>query len=60
MSHFSKNSSISQGFHKFQLAGLSQYENQNVTRPNNDFCHFVVDFEKFFVGDRLECQKSMF
>ena len=34
---------------------LSQYENQNVSRPDHDFCHFVVDFGEFFV--RLECLK---
>ena len=38
----------------------SQFENQNVSRPNHDFCHFVVDFKEFFVGRRLECQNLMF
>ena len=32
---------------------LAQFENQNVSRPNHDFCHFVVDLKEFFVGGRL-------
>ena len=43
-----------------QNIGLGQFENQNVSGPNHDFCHFVVDFKEFFVGGRLECQNSMF
>ena len=40
---------------------LAQFENQNVSRPNHDFCHFVVDFKELFVeGSRLKCQNSMF
>ena len=38
-----------------QDIGLRQYENQHVSRPNHDFCHFVADFEKFFVLGWLEC-----
>ena len=46
---------------RLQYIGLAQFENQNVSRPNHDFCHFVVDFKEFFVeGSRLECQNSMF
>ena len=45
----------------FTIHRPSQFENQNVSRPNHDFCHFVVDFKEFFVEDsRLECQNSMF
>ena len=43
-----------------QNIGLGQYENQNVNRPNHNFCHFVFDFKEFFVGGRLKCQNSMF
>ena len=43
-----------------QNIGLAQFENQNVSRPNHDFCHFAVDFKEFFVGGRLECQNLMF
>ena len=32
-----------------QYIGLAQFENQNVSRPNHDFCHFVADFKEFFV-----------
>ena len=39
---------------------IGQYENQNVSRPNHDFCHSVVDFKEILVGGRLECQTSMF
>ena len=34
-----------------QKIGLGQFENQNVSRPNHDFCNFVVDFKEFFVGE---------
>ena len=33
---------------------------QNVSRPDHNFCHFVVDFKEFYVGGRLECQNLMF
>ena len=39
---------------------LAQFENQNVSRPNLDFCHFVIDFKELFAGGRLECQNLMF
>ena len=37
----------------FTNIGLGQYENQNVSRLNHDFCHFVVDFKEFFVGGEV-------
>ena len=40
-----------------QNIGPGQYENQKVSWLNHDFCHFVVDFEEFIVGGRLECLK---
>ena len=39
-----------------QNIGLTQFENQNLSRPNHNFCHFVVNFKEFVIGGWLECQ----